>query len=118
METSSSNKAEGRSDDLVAGTDARGHQGENEGIGARGTTNGKPGAELRGHFLFKELHLWTKNEILAFKDAGDRAHYFFPNRGKLGPEVQEIEGRLGRDGRSWAGRRSGRFLALGTCGHG
>ena len=96
--TSRGNKAERRSDDFVAGTNARGHQGENESVRARRTTNGKPCAELRGHFLFEEFHLWTKNKILAFKNARDRSHYFFPNGGKLRPEVQEIKRGLGRAG--------------------
>lgn len=56
-------EGEGGGDDLVAGTDVEGRQGQRQGIGTGGTADAVAGAAITGDLLFQGGHLRAENDL-------------------------------------------------------
>ena len=64
-------EGEGGGDDLVAGTDPKGHQADEQGLGAAGDGDAVLGAGIGGQALFQFPHLGAEDVLAMLQDALD-----------------------------------------------
>ena len=81
-----------RGDDLVARPDSQGHQGQEQGVGARGAPDGEGGLAVAGGLRLELRDLGAEDEVLALDDAPDRAIDLVADAQVL---RLEVEGRYG-----------------------
>ena len=89
MEPSRSEERERSGDDLIAGTNFKRQESENQSIRAGSTSNGISTPGERADFVFKRSDFRTENELLGFQSARDRVEDFLPDSGKLRLQIEE-----------------------------
>ena len=80
---------ETRQDHLVARGDVQGHQGQQQGIAARGAADGVFRLAVDGQLFFEQRDLRPEHESAAIADPAERGHDFLAQCGVLTAQVQE-----------------------------
>lgn len=83
-----SEKGERGAENFIAGTDAKSHEPEKDGVGARRNTDGVFRSRKLGNRLFKYRHFAAQNELAGSENAFERGTEF---RRKCGVLFFEIE---------------------------
>ena len=86
-------RGQGRGHDLVAGAYVEGGEGELDGVGAVAHRDRLGGAHRRRELALERLHFRTEDEPPGVEDAGEGGVDLGADRGEVGPEVDEGDGR-------------------------
>ena len=87
--TSGSEERKWSGDDLVARTDFKSQESENQGVRPGSTSNGISAPGEGADFVFKRSDFRPENELLGFQSAHDRIENFLTDGGKLRLQIEE-----------------------------
>ena len=85
------NEGEGDGDDFIAGSDAEGHEREQDGVGAGGAANGMFDSDISRDRFLEGLHLGAENEVLGGENATYRRLHFRLDLLILRTEIEKRE---------------------------